>query len=117
MARKSNATAAKLCFMGHLLMEHCHALILDMDLTAATGFAERDTAVAMLARLRKSRQRRTVCGDKGYDTKDFVAKTRALGFTPHVAQNTKNRSSAIDGRTTRHAGHQVSLWRTHRNRP
>jgi transposase len=109
MARKSNATAAKLCFMGHLLMEHRNALIVDMDLTAATGYAERDTAVEMLARLPASKRRRTVCGDKGYDTKDFVAKTRALGFTPHVAQNTKNRSSAIDGRTTRHAGHGISL--------
>lgn len=109
MARKSNATAAKLCFMGHLLMEHRNGLIVDADLTAATGFAERDTAIEMLARLPKSGRRRTVCGDKGYDTKDFVARSRALGFTPHVAQNTKNRRSAIDGRTTRHAGHGVSV--------
>ena len=93
MARKSNATAAKLCFMGHLLMEHRNGLIVDADLTAATGFAERDTAIEMLARLPKSARRRTVCGDKGYDTKDFVARTRALGFTPHVAQNMKNRRS------------------------
>ena len=109
LARKSNATAAKLCFMGHLLMEHRNALIVDMDLTTATGYAERDTAIEMLARLPKTRRRRTVCGDKGYDTKDFVAKTRALGFTPHVAQNTSKRRSAIDGRTTRHPGHGVSL--------
>lgn len=62
----------------------------------------------MLARLPARARRRTVAADKGCDTRDFVAKTRAMGFTPHVAQNTTNRRSAIDGRTTRHAGHQVS---------
>ena len=62
----------------------------------------------MLARLPTRKRRRTVAGDKNYDTKDFVADVRGLGFTPHVAQNTTNRRSAIDGRTTRHAGHVVS---------
>ena len=108
LARKSNATAAKLCYTGHLLMENRNALIIDAELTAATGYAERDCALEMLGRLPESKRRRTVAGDKGYDTKDFVAKSRALGFTPHVAQNTTNRRSGIDGRTTRHAGHQVS---------
>ena len=106
--RKSNNTAATLCYAGHLLMEHRNALIVDAELTAADGYAERDTAIEMLARLPASTRRRTVAGDKGYDTKDFVARTRQLGFTPHVAQNTTNRRSAIDGRTTRHAGHLVS---------
>ena len=78
------------------------------ELTAATGYAERDCAAEMLARLPASRRRRTVAGDKGYDTRDFVAQTRQLGFTPHVAPNTTNRRSAIDGRTTRHTGHLVS---------
>ena len=108
LARKSNATAAKLCYAGHLLMENRNALIVDAELTAATGYAERDCAVEMLARLPNQRRRRTVAGDKGYDTKDFVARTRDLNVTPHVAPNTTNRRSAIDGRTTRHTGHQVS---------
>jgi transposase len=108
LARKSNATAAKLCYTGHLLMENRNALIIDAELTAATGYAERDCAVEMLARLPARKRRRTVAADKGYDTKDFVAKSRGLGFTPHVAPNTTNRRSAIDGRTTRHTGHQVS---------
>ena len=108
LARKSFATAAKLCYSGHLLMENRNALIVDAELTAATGHAERDCAVDMLARLPASRRRRTIAADKAYDTRDFVAKTRGLGFTPHVAQNTTNRRSAIDGRTTRHPGHAVS---------
>jgi hypothetical protein len=108
LARKSNATAAKLCYTGHLLMEHRNALIVDAELTAASGYAERDCAVEMLDRLPKRGRRRTVAGDKGYDTKGFVADVRDLGFTPHLAPNTTNRRSAIDGRTTRHAGHTVS---------
>jgi len=106
--RKSNNTAAQLCYAGHLLIEHRHGLIMDADLTAATGFAERDCAADMLKRLPKSRRRRTVAGDKNYDTKGFVADVRAAGFTPHVAQNDTNRRSAIDGRVTRHAGYTVS---------
>ncbi len=106
--RKSANTAARLCYAGHVLMEHRNALIVDAELTPATGFAERDTAAAMLARLPGSARRRTVAGDKGYDTAGFVAEVRGLGFTPHVAQNTTNRRSAIDGRTTRHRGHTVS---------
>jgi hypothetical protein len=106
--RKSNNQAARLCYAGHLLMEHRNALLVDAELSAATGYAERDTALEMLGRLPASRRRRTVAGDKGYDTADFVARTRQLGFTPHVAPNTTNRRSAIDGRTTRHGGHAVS---------
>jgi transposase len=106
--RKSNNAAAELSYMGHLLIENRTALIVDAELTQATGFAERDCATDMLARLPASKRRRTVAGDKNYDTKDFVADARKLGFTPHVAQNTTNRRSAIDRRTTRHAGHVVS---------
>jgi hypothetical protein len=64
----------------------------------------------MLDRLPKRKRRRTVAADKAYDTSDFVARTRQRAFTPHVAQNTSNRASAIDGRTTRHRGHAVSQW-------
>jgi transposase len=104
--RKSNNTAATLCFAGHLLMENRNALIVDAELTTADGYAERATALEMLARLPTTARRRTVAGDKGYDTTGFVTDVRQLGFTPHVAQNT--RYSAIDGRTTRHPGHTVS---------
>lgn len=106
--RKSNNTAAQLCYTGHLLMENRSALIVDAELTPATGFAERDCAAEMLDRLPKRKRRRTVAGDKGYDTKGFVADARRVGFTPHVAQNTTNRRSAIDGRTTRHGGYDAS---------
>jgi transposase len=105
--RKSNKTAASLCFAGHLLMEHRNALIVDAELTIADGYAERATAIEMIDRLPKTARQRTVAGDKGYDTKGFVTGVRELGFTPHVAQNT--RCSAIDGRTTRHPGHTVSM--------
>ena len=106
--RKSNNTAATLCYAGHLLIEHRNGLITDADLTKATGYAEPDCAKTMLARLPKRKRRRTVAGDKNYDTKAFVADVRAAGFTPHVAQNTSNRRSAIDGRTTRHPGYESS---------
>jgi transposase len=106
--RKSNNAAAELSYMGHLLIENRTALIVDAELTQATGYAERDCATHMLARLPAVKRRRTVAADKNYDTKDFVAAVRGLGVTPHVAPNTSNRRSAIDGRTTRHAGHVVS---------
>lgn len=108
LARKSNATAAKLSYTGHLLMEHRNALIVDAELTEATGYAERDTALEMLRRLPSRKRRRTVAGDKGYDTVQFVADVRELGITPHIAPNTTRQRSTIDGRTTRHPGHVVS---------
>ena len=104
--RKSNNTAARLCYAGHLLMEHRSALIVDAELGAATGYAERDCA-ARDARPAAGLERGGArsAGDKGYDTRDFVAQYPTdLEFTPHVAPNTTNRRSAIDGRTTRHAG-------------
>jgi transposase len=107
LARKGN-TAARLCYMGHLLMENRNALLIDAELTQADGYAERATALAMLARLPHRARRRTVAADKGYDTRAFVADCRDLGVTPHVAQNTTKRRSAIDRRTTRHPGHRAS---------
>ena len=106
--RKSRNTAATLCFVGHTLMENRNGLLVDMELTQADGYCERAAAMTMLKRLPKRARRRTVAADKAYDTADFVADTRAAGFTPHVAQNTKNRRSALDGRTTRHPGHPGS---------
>ena len=90
------------------MMEHRSALIVDAELTTADGYAERATATEMLARLPATARRRTVAGDKAYDTRGFVADVRGLGFTPHVAPNTSRPRSAIDARTTRHPGHQVS---------
>jgi len=109
LARKGNGVAAKLSYAGHLLMENRSALIADMELTSATGYAEREAALTLLRRLPTRARRRTVAGDKGYDTRDFIAGCREMGVTPHVSQNTSNRRSAIDGRTTRHAGHVISL--------
>jgi transposase len=107
--RKSHSTAATLCYSGHLLMENRNALIVDAELTTADGYAERTTAIDLLARLPATARRRTVAGDKGYDTRGFVAQARQLGFTPHVAQNNTRQRSAIDGRTTRHPGHAASM--------
>lgn len=108
LARKSDAAPAKLSYAGHVLMEHRNALIVDMELTQADGRAEREAALQMLQRLPKKRRRRTLAADKAYDTRDFVASCRDLKITAHIAQNTTNRRSAIDARTTRHRGHQVS---------
>ncbi len=104
---KSKNTEAILCYMGHVLMENRNGLVLDERLTQATGTAEREAALEMLCDLR-GEGGKSVGADKAYDTADFVADCRAIGVTPHVAQNTTNRTSAIDERTTRHPGYAVS---------
>jgi transposase len=106
--KKAEGQAAKLCHMGHVLIENRHCLVVDTRTTPTTGIAEREAALAMIAAI-PGRHRITVGTDKAYDTMDFVADARGLGATPHVTQNDKGRRSAIDGRTTRHAGYQVSL--------
>ena len=105
--RKGKGKEAKLCFMGHVMMENRHGLIIFPRLTAATGTAERDTAERMVGDF-PGRHRITVGGDKAYDTREFVQSLRALNAVPHVAQNCKGRNSAIDGRTTRHPGYAIS---------
>ena len=105
--KKAAGQEAKLCFLGHVLMENRHGLVVNTRLTPASGTAEREAALALL-RERPGRQRVTVGGDKNYDTQAFVHDLRALQVTPHVAQHTTNRASAIDGRTTRHPGYAVS---------
>lgn len=106
--RKGDGQAAKLNYMGHVLMDHREGLIVDVEVTEANGSAERDAALTLLDR-HPSRERRTLATDKAYDTKQFVADCRQRGVTPHVAMNTSGtRSSAIDARTTRHAGYTVS---------
>jgi transposase len=106
--RKGRGKEAKLCHMGHLLMENRSGLIIDALLTPASGTAEREAAEAMLGR-QPGRHRATLGADKAYDVADFVADLRALNVTPHVTQNTANRRSAIDARTTRHPGYAASL--------
>ena len=105
--RKGKGKEAKLCFMGHALMENRNGLIVDAELTHADGYAERAAALTMIERhVPGSTRRLTLGADKGYDTSDFVADLRAKCVTPHVAAKAKG--SAIDGRTTRHAGYAVS---------
>jgi hypothetical protein len=106
--RKAEGQASKLCYMAHVMIENRHGLVVDTRTTLATGTAEREAAVAMIA-ARPGQHRITLGCDKAYDTADFVADMRDLGATPHVTQNDKGRRSAIDGRTTRHSGYQVSL--------
>lgn len=108
--RKSPGTGAKLCYMGHVLMENRHGLVVDVETTRVSGHAERLAALEMIdGVVEKTGARRiTVGADKGYDTRDFVAELRERGATPHVAQNQSGRRSAIDGRTTRHPGYAIS---------
>jgi transposase len=106
--KKAAGQTAKLCHMGHALMENRNGLVIDASLTKATGTAEREAAIAMVEDLPDG-GRITLGTDKSYDTQEFVAEMRRLGVTPHVTQNTKGRRSAIDGRTTRHAGYATSL--------
>ncbi len=106
--RKGAGMEARLCFIGHTLMENRSGLIVDACLTPADGHAERIAALAMIEP-RADRPRAISLGaDKAYDTRDFVNELRAMNVTPHVAQNTNGRRSAIDGRTTRHAGYGMS---------
>ncbi len=105
--RKGKGKESKLCYMGHTLMENRNGLVLDARVTPATGTAEREAAADMILKI-PGKRRVTVGADKGYDTEGFVATLRSMSATPHVAQNDTNRRSAIDGRTTRHPGYEVS---------
>lgn len=114
LARKGDGREARLCYAGHSLIENRNGLIVDAELTQASGTCEREAGLRLLARERdrRGRGRMSVAADKGYDTKDFVAGVRELRITPHVAR--KKRGSAIDGRTTRHPGYAISLRRRKR---
>jgi IS5 family transposase len=111
--KKSPGAGAVLCFMGHALMENRSGLIVQGDLTRADGHAERRAALDMIhAHSPGSTRQLTFGADKGYDSADFVRELRHACVTPHVAR--KARHSAIDGRTTRHAGYALS--QKHRKR-
>lgn len=108
MAKKGPGKEAKLSYMGHTVMENRNGLVVKAAASLATGKAEREVAADLLAEL-PGIKKRTVGADKNYDTAGFVEDCRAMNITPHVAQN-DNRAggSAIDGRTSRHAGYQIS---------
>jgi len=107
LARKGAGKEAKLSYSGHVLMENRNGLVADVKVLQANGTAERDAALMMIESVPGTRPI-TVAGDKAYDTNFFVTEARNMKATPHVAQNNKGRRSAIDGRTTRHAGYAIS---------
>jgi transposase len=106
--RKGPGMEAKLCFMGHGLMENRSGLIVDTRLTRISGHAERLAALDMIEPLADRSRAITLGADRGYDAADFVEELRTLNVRPHVAQNARRRRSAIDGRTTRHPGYAAS---------
>jgi transposase len=107
LARKSRGTGAMLAYRGHMLTENRNGLVISTMTTQAYGSAEHDAALLMAEALPGTR-RVTLGADKGYDARDFVAELRHMEITPHIAQNDTNRRSAVDERTTRHAGYQLS---------
>ena len=106
--KKTRGAEAKLCYLGHLVTENRNGLVVDTRLTLATGTAEREAAIAIAEQMAGRHKRATLGADRAYDTRDFVKTMRGLEITPHVAQNTSNRRSAIDERTTRHEGYAIS---------
>lgn len=106
--KKAVGREAKLGYLAHLLTENRHGFIVDTAVTDASGTAERDAALVMLGELPLTTRRVTVAGDKNFDVPAWVAAVRQMGITPHVAQNTSKRRSAIDRRTTRHPGYALS---------
>ena len=114
LARKGCGKEAKLSYSAHVLMENRHGLVAQAEVFQANGTAERDAALVMMEAI-PGDHRVTVGADKNYDTQDFVAEARNMKATPHVTQNAHaRRRSAIDGRTTRHAGYLISQRKRHR---
>jgi len=105
--KKSKGSEARLSYLGHVVMENRNGLLVRTMVTQANGTAERDAALRMSSKIPRTR-RITLGGDKNYDTRDFVGALRQRKITPHVAQNTTYRRSAIDERTTRHSGYAIS---------
>jgi transposase len=109
LARKGRGKEAKLAYSQHALMENRNGLLVELQIATANGTAERETAIAMIDDYLPGSERITLAGDKGYDTRDFIEQCQERRVTPHVAQNiSARRSSAIDGRTTRHPGYGIS---------
>ena len=110
LAKKNRNTGAVLAYQASVVMDNRHGLIVQTDVRAPGYHAERDAALEMLTCLEPRSRRRTLGADKGYDEHEFIAAVRRLGITPHVAPNLHARRShsAVDGRTTRHAGYDTS---------
>jgi transposase len=106
--RKGAGKEARLSYIGNAMTENRHGLVVEAELGAASGTIEREAAETMVVRHSPGSRRITLGADKAYDTRAFVDDLRDLNVTPHVAQNTSNRTSAIDARTTRHPGYAVS---------
>ena len=106
--RKSQTAEARLCYLGHVLTENRNGLLVNVRVTQASGRAEREAAVEMAREIPGGTKRVTLAADRGYDTREFVGRLRELKVTPHVAQNTSGRSSAVDERTVRHEGYRLS---------
>jgi len=106
--RKGKGKEAKLSYIGNALTENRHGLVVEAELGSATGTIEREAAVRMVARHSPGSRRLTLGADKAYDVHGFVDDLRDLNVTPHIAQNTTNRTSAIDARTTSHPGYAIS---------
>ena len=105
--RKGPGMEANLCFIGHALMENRNGLFVDARLTKVSGHAERLAALEMIEVYADRPNAITLGADKGFDAADFVMELREINVTPHIAQNTTRRS-AIDRRTTRHRGYDMS---------
>lgn len=111
LARKGPGKEAKLSYSANALMENRNSLLIDFQVEPADGYAERRAAIAMADERLAGSRRITLGGDKGYDTRDFVASCRTLNITPHVAQNDASPGGlALDARTSRHPGYAVSQW-------
>lgn len=106
MFKKSRGARVTLGYLGHVLMENRNGLVVKTRVTHATGTAEREAALEMLRRQHRSKI--TLGADKGYDAAQFIEDLRTIGVTPHIAQNRIGRRSAIDARTTRHQGYDIS---------
>lgn len=106
--RKGLGHEAKLCFMGHALMENRNALLVGIRVTAASGTAEREAALDLLDEQLEGNRRITMGADRGYDVREFAESLKARNVTPHIAQST-HRTPATDGRTTRHRGYAISI--------
>lgn len=109
--RKSQTAEARLSYLGHVLGENRHGLIVNVRVTKAHGRAEREAAVEMARQIPGGTKWVTLAGDKGYDTREFVEQMKDLNVTPHVAQNVSGRRSPVNGRTTRHEGYWMSQRR------
>jgi hypothetical protein len=107
--RKSDAAPALPSYLGHVMTDNLHGLVVNVQASQSDGYAEREVAATMLADAAQAGKRITVGADKAYDTRSFVKACRENNVTPHVAQNTTRvGGSAIDGRTTRHSGYAIS---------